>query len=75
MRQFVAVADQLSFRHAAEHLHMVHPPLSIAIGKLEAEFGVLFFECKGLMLPGKTYSIADGQIQQLDNEKIKKSDG
>jgi len=44
LRQFVAVADTLSFRQAAEMLHMSQPPLSRAIRQMESRLGAPLFE-------------------------------
>ena len=44
LRQFVAIAEERSFRRAAERLHMSQPPLSVSVQRLEADIGVTLLD-------------------------------
>jgi DNA-binding transcriptional LysR family regulator len=44
LQMFVAVAQCLNFRQAAEQLHMTQPPLSRAVRQMEERLGVRLFE-------------------------------
>ena len=43
LHYFLTVAESLSFRKAAEQLHMTEPPLSRQIRQLEEELGIDLF--------------------------------
>src|SRR3981189_756345 len=43
-RQFIAVAEELSFPRAGDRLHMAQPPLTVTIRQIEEELGTLLIE-------------------------------
>lgn len=68
LRTFVAVAEELSFTHAAERLGLSQPPVSLQIKELERDVGAVLFERGGqrkirLTPAGKVF--LDGARQTL----------
>lgn len=76
LRYFVAVAEQLHFRHAAEIVHVAQPALSQQIRQLEKELGVTLLERSRhqvrLTPAGKAfYESALGVLRQADQAAAK----
>lgn len=74
MKQFLAVAQALSFRKAAERLHISQPPLSVSIRQLETSLGVTLFERRstGVVLTpaGITYQREAQRIVALAEQAV-----
>ncbi|CAH0992337.1 HTH-type transcriptional regulator CynR [Sinobacterium norvegicum] len=67
---FLAVAKQQSFSRAGEQLHMAQPAVSIAIKKLEEEFGVTLIERQNRQI---RLTKEGRQTQQLAEELLLKA--
>ncbi len=74
VRQFIAVAEELNFRKAAERLHMAQSPLSQAIKGLEGILGVeLFLRTKrsvALTAAGKVFLDQARLLQQQEARAV-----
>ena len=79
LRYFVAVAEQLHFRHAAKIVNVTQPALSQQIRQLEKELGVVLLERSRhqvrLTPAGKVfYENALGVLRQVDLAAARKVD-
>src|SRR5271170_3244792 len=75
LRYFLAVADALHFRHAAENLHISQPTLSQQIRQLEKELGTILFDRVGtrvrLTVGGETFRLhAQRVLLELDEAQV-----
>ena len=76
IQQFLAVAETLNFRKAAERLHMAQPPLSVSIKRLEQDLGSALFvrHRRGLRLTATGEGIL-GHARQIafHSDQLRKS--
>ncbi len=64
LRYFVAVAEDLHFRRAAERLHVAQPAVSEQVRKLELDLGVRLFE-----RTHRSVSLTDAGVALLDEAR------
>ena len=64
LRYFVAVAEELHFRRAAERLHVAQPAVSEQVRKLELDLGVQLFE-----RTHRSVSLTDAGVALLDEAR------
>jgi DNA-binding transcriptional LysR family regulator len=65
LRYFVAVAEELHFRRAAERLHVAQPAVSEQVRKLEEELGVRLLE-----RTHRSVSLTDAGAVMLDQARV-----
>lgn len=68
VHQFLAVAEALSFRKAAEQMHMAQPPLSQAIRRLETLLDVRLFDrsARGVRLTAAGVAFKEEAVRLLN---------